>query len=86
MNEIVKITWIDAQRLEIGVQDIISLKDVEPIECDIVGFLIYRDEKKTIIAQEKWSETNQAKYIHVIPERSIIKFTVIKEEKDLNEM
>jgi len=79
MNEVIKLTWIDAQRLELGIQDIISLKSVEPIECEIVGFLIHRDEKKTIIAQEKWSETNQAKYVHVIPERSIIKFVMMKE-------
>lgn len=81
MNEIVKITWIDAQRLEIGVQDVLSIKEVEPIECDIVGFLIHRDDKKTIIAQEKWSETNQVKYIHVIPECSIIKFEVLEKKK-----
>ena len=80
--KIVKITWIDAQRLELGVQDILSVKEVEPIECDIVGFLIHRDEKKTIIAQEKWNETNQAKYIHVIPECSIIKFVVISKENE----
>ncbi len=72
-NKIVQITWIDAQRLELGCQDIDGIKGINPIECDIVGFLICRDEKKTIIAQEKWSETNQVKYIHVIPECSIIR-------------
>ena len=84
MNEIVIVTWIDAQKLEIGMQDIFSVKDIEPIKCEIVGFLIHRDEKKTIIAQERWSETNQIKYIHIIPERSIIKFTVVKEAVEEN--
>ena len=77
-NKVIQITWIDAQKLELGCQDIDSIKEVNPIECDIVGFLVYRDEKKTIIAQEKWSETNQVKYVHVIPECSIIKIRELK--------
>lgn len=77
-EKIVKITWIDAQKLELGCQDIASIKEVNPIECSIVGFLLYRDQQKTIIAQEKWGETNQAKYIHVIPECSIISVKELK--------
>ena len=38
MIEIVKVTWIDAQRLETTLCDEEEMKSIEPIECDIVGF------------------------------------------------
>ncbi len=79
--EIVKITWIDAQRLEIGCQDVNEMKNIQPIECDIVGFKVDEDDKRIVIAQEKWEETNQIKYVHVIPKCSIIKITKLGEVK-----
>jgi len=76
--KIVKVTWIDAQRLELGVQDILDIKKVEPIACDIVGFLVYEDDKKIIVAQEKWDELQGCKYVHVISKVSIIKDGVVE--------
>ncbi len=78
--EIVKVTWIDAQRLELGVIQDDELPDVQPIPCDIIGFKVHEDKKRIIIAQEKWS-IGGCKYVHVIPKCSIIKITKLKEVK-----
>jgi len=81
MNEIVKITWIDAQRLELGVIQKEELPDLKPISCNIVGFLVNEDKERIVIAQEKWDELWGCKYVHVIPKISIIKITKLKEVK-----
>ena len=51
--EIVKVTWIDAQRVELSLWDEKEVKEIEPKECDIVGFLIYENKDKVILAQER---------------------------------
>ncbi len=73
MKKIVRITWIDAQRIETSLWDEKEVEKIEPIECDIVGFLIYENKDKIIIAQERWEESKQIKYITIIPKCSIIK-------------
>ncbi len=78
MKEIVKITWIDAQRVETSLWDVNEVGEIDPIECDIVGFLIYENKKKIIIAQERWDESKQIKYITIIPKCSIIKIQRLK--------
>ena len=80
MNEIVKVTWIDAQRLELGVIQDEELPDVQPIEGMIVGFKVHEDKKRIIIAQERW-DIGGCKYVHVIPKVSILKITKLKEIK-----
>lgn len=80
MNEIVKVTWIDAQRLELGIIQQQELPDIKPINCDIVGFKVHEDKERIIIAQEKWAEFMGCKYVHVIPKRSIIKIVYLVEE------
>lgn len=77
MNKVIQITWIDAEKLS-GVQEISFVKEIELKELDTVGFLIHRDEKKTIIAQEKWSEGKQIRDVIIIPECSIIKIRELK--------
>ena len=84
MNEIVKVTWIDAQRLELGCYQKEELPDLEPIEGEIVGFKVHEDKKRIVIAQERWVETGGCKYVHVIPKCSIIKITKLKEIKYVN--
>jgi len=87
MNEIVKVTWIDAQRLELGVIQEDELPNIKPIPCDIVGFLVHEDKERIIVAQERWEklgldlEKSGCKYVHVIPKVSIIKITKLKEAK-----
>ncbi len=78
MNEIVKITWLDAQRLELGCYQREELPDLQPIEGEIVGFKVHEDKDRIVIAQEKWEEGG-CKYVHVIPKISIIKITKLKE-------
>lgn len=39
--KIVKVTWIDAQRLEHSIWDEKEVEEINPIECDIVGFLTF---------------------------------------------
>lgn len=81
MNEIVKVTWIDAQRLELGILQDYDLPDIQPIECDIIGFKVHEDKKRIVIAQERWKTTGGCKYVHVIPKVSIIKIVKLKEVK-----
>ena len=81
MKEIVKVTWIDAQRLELGVMQMEELPNLKPIECDIVGFKVHEDKERIVIAQEKWDELAGCKYVHVIPKISIIKIIKLKEEE-----
>ncbi len=82
MNEIVKVTWIDAQRLELGVIQMEELPDIQPVECDIIGFKVHEDKKRIVIAQERWKELGGCKYVHVIPKVSIIKIIKLIEVKN----
>lgn len=81
MNEIIKVTWIDAQRLELGVIQMNELPDIKPIPCEIIGFKVYENEKWITLAQEKWDKNMGCKYVHVIPKVSILKITKLKEQK-----
>lgn len=78
MNEIVKVEWIDAQRLELGVIQREELPDLKPIPCEIVGFKVHEDKERIVIAQERWNDFGGCKYVHVIPKVSIIKIEVLK--------
>ncbi len=80
MNEIVKVDWIDAQRLELGILQNEELPEIEPVVGYIVGFLVHENKKRIIIAQERW-ELGGCKYVHVIPKVSILKITKLKEVK-----
>lgn len=79
---IIKVTWIDAQRFEVGVQSESELKHYQPIPCDIVGFMVHDDEERIVIAQEKWEEEAGLKYVHVIPKCSITKIVDLVEENE----
>lgn len=81
MNEIVKVTWIDAQRLELGIIQNNEIPDLKPINCDIVGFKVHEDKERIIIAQEKWDDLMGCKYVHVIPKISIINIVKLIENK-----
>ena len=76
--KMVKITWMDAQRIELGVQQLEEIKEIEPIPCDILGFLVHETKDKIIIAQEKWDNLAGFKYIHIIPKISILKVKEVK--------
>ncbi len=78
-EKIVKVTWLDAQRLELGCYQKEELPDLEPIEGEIVGFKVHEDKKRIVIAQERW-ELGGCKYVHVIPKCSIIKIVNLKEQ------
>ena len=80
MNEIVKVEWIDAQRLELGVIQKEELPDVQPINGYIVGFKVHEDKYRIVIAQETWN-FGGCKYVHVIPKCSIVKITKLREVK-----
>jgi len=75
--QIVVVEWIDAQRWDIGVQDIYEVKNLKPIPCRIVGFLIEKTDDYIVLAQECWYEEEydsyRVKYCHSIPMCSITK-------------
>lgn len=73
------VEWIDAQRLELGVQDINEVKGIEPMPCKIIGFLVEETRDYVVLAQEHWPEGHGVKYVHSIPKRSITKITKLKE-------
>jgi hypothetical protein len=82
MNEdIVKVKWIDAQRLELGIYHQEDYSELEPIPCEIIGHRIFENKEWITITQEKWDKNQGAKYIHVIPKVSILKITKLKEIK-----
>ncbi len=81
MIKMVMVTWLDAQRVELSLWSKEEAKDIEPLVGDIIGFLIYENKDKIIISQQKWDESEQLKYITIIPKRSIIKITELKERK-----
>ena len=76
--KIVEVEWLDAQRLELGVQHQEDIADLQPIPCNIVGFLIHEDKERIVIAQEKWDDLQGFKYVHVIPKCSVIKIRRLK--------
>ena len=78
--EIVKVTWIDAQRIELGILQDNELPDVQAIEGNIVGFKVHEDKNRIIIAQERW-DIGGCKYVHVIPKCSIIKIRKLEEKE-----
>jgi len=78
MNQIFRVTWLDAQRVELGVQHQEDIANLQPIPCDIVGFLIHEDKERIVIAQEKWNDLQGFKYVHVIPKCSVIKIKKLK--------
>jgi hypothetical protein len=85
-KEAVVVTWLDAQRLELGCHfDDKELEKLEPIACEIIGFKVYEDNTKIILAQEYWEDISQLKYINVIPKRSIIKTQSLEEFQKLQE-
>jgi len=71
-EEIVKVVWLDAQRLELGCIQEEELLDLQPIEGTIVGFKVHEDEERIVIAQERW-DLGGCKYVHVIPKISILR-------------
>ena len=80
-KDIVKVKWIDAQRLELGIVKEDEFSEIEPLACEIVGHKIFENEKWITLAQELWDENQGAKYVHVIPKVSILKITKLKEVK-----
>jgi len=82
-EEIVKVKWIDAQRIELGVIQDYELKELVAIPCEIVGFLVHEDKERIIVAQEKWesmglSDHSGVKYVHVIPKMSVLKIVKLR--------
>ena len=80
-EDIVKVRWIDAQRLELGIIQKKEFEEIEPLACEIVGHRIFENKEWITIAQEKWDGEMGTKYVHIIPKVSILKITKLKEVK-----
>ena len=79
--KIIKVTWLDAQRIDVGLQPIENLKDTIPVECEIVGFLVNETKDIVILAQEYWKNDGMVKYINAIPKCLIKKRVVLEGDK-----
>jgi len=77
---ILKVTWTDAQTVNVGLEDIEVLRKegLPPAICETVGFLINEDDKSLMLAQELWNSENKVKYIHLIPKSLVIKRRVLR--------
>ena len=78
MNEMVRVTWIDAQMLDVGCIQQEELPDLKPIDGDVLGFLVHEDKERIVIAREKWKEAGTCKYLLVIPKCSVVKITKLR--------
>jgi len=52
-EDIVKVRWIDAQRLELGIIQKKEFEEIEPLACEIVGHRVFENKEWITIAQEK---------------------------------
>jgi len=70
---IVKIKWIDAQRIDVGIDTIENIiESMKPVTCEIVGFVIGEDSRFIFLAQEYWKSEGMVKYINTIPKSLIL--------------
>ena len=67
--DIVLIEWIDAQSYNLSQPNvpIEDLKEERPILTKSVGFLVSENEDCYVIADELWEETEEVRWIHIIP-------------------
>jgi len=77
-KEIIKITWIDPQFLEMmGLSYEEDLEDLKLQKCSIVGHLIKETDDIYFIAKEMW-ENGAFKYIHMIPKKIVDNARILK--------
>lgn len=81
---IVMIEWIDVQSSDMGLFEIKDLRDIRPVKAYIVGFLIKETDDNYYLVKERW-ESNQFKYLHVIPKVSVLSFIELCSIKDIKE-
>lgn len=71
MAKMLKITWVDAQFLDlVGLCHPQDLDGVKSQECVIVGHLVKETETDYFIAKELW-ESGAFKYVHIIPKKMV---------------
>ncbi len=80
IDNVVIVKWIDAQRLELGIIQDHEIADLEPLPCEIIGFKIFEDKDKIILAQEKWEKAMGNKYVTIIPKVSILTITELSQK------
>ncbi len=74
-REIIELTWMDAQSLDIE-PSLVRKEDVAKlngITCSIVGYLVDENVERYVLAKEVW-ENGYYKYLHIIPKKSVISF------------
>jgi len=76
-EKIVKVEWYDAHLYPESVT-VEEAKELNPIVCSNVGYLIYEDEKKCIIASCK-GENDIFRDILIIPRGMVKSITHLKE-------
>ena len=71
--KVVRLEWIDAQSMNVGLFTAEEIEKIEPVKAEIVGFLVHQSEENYYIAAEYWRETDQYKYLHLIPKKYVVK-------------
>ena len=76
-KKIVMIEWTDVASIDMGLFDEKDIEDgIDSPKVIIVGILVKEDNKCYYIAKEMW-ETNQFKYLHIVPKKYVDKLNVI---------
>ena len=81
---IVMIEWIDVQSNDLGLFEIKDLRSIRPVKAYIVGFLVKETANSYYIVKERW-ESNQFKYLHVIPKVSVLNLLELCSIEDIKE-
>ena len=73
---IVLLKWTDVQMLDTALIYPDELID-KPITAKLVGFLVKETKDSYFIAKEVW-ETEQCKWVHIIPKKYVIKKEILR--------
>ena len=78
--KIVLIEWIDAQSFnpQLPLIPVEELKDETPITTKSVGFLVAKNKECYVIADEYWEETDEVKWVHIIPKCCLKRIEVMR--------
>jgi len=73
----VEFELIDIQSVDFSLMEIEDLNKIVPAKMKIIGYLIKENTENYFLAKEIW-ETGQFKYVHIIPQKYVIKKRYLK--------
>lgn len=77
----IEIEWEDVMSYESALLEKQDLLDIEPATAYLIGYLVDETDEYYYVAKEWWT-SEQFKYLHVVPKRSVIKVRKLKHNGD----